>query len=662
MLIRSLRVRNYRCILDESLGCDELTALVGPNGSGKSSFINALELFYSPTPRISPDDFYAKDINQDIEIEVTFAGLSTAASGLFAPYMQGDELSVVRVFSMDDGRATGRFHGSSLQLREFAAVRALEKASLQRAPYTELRVAHPELPTWTNQQAALDAMANWEALPANQAACVRMRDDGQFFGFTGVGRGYLGRYTTWILVPAVRDADDDATEAKGSVISQLMDLVVRTTLSRRQELQDLRTRTNTDYRQLMDPANLTELDALRTGLSTTLATYAPGAGVAISWQPTGDIELPLPRAELRLAEDGFESSVARTGHGLQRAFILTLLQHLSKARSTAAADAADALSEGEGADFEDAIDQELPDLVLAIEEPELYQHPNRQRHLSRVLLDLASGRLPGVAGRTQVLYTTHSPLFVGIDRFDQVRRVRKERLETNLPKVTRVASTSLDLVAAELHRAAAAEGAPFTGETLRPRLQPLMTPWMNEGFFADVVVLVEGEDDRAAILGQALADGVSLESEGIAVIPCLGKCSLDRPYVVFSQLGLPVYMLWDSDQGCDQQSQEANKATNKGLLRLVNEELEDWPHFVHAGAACFTDDLEATMEREIGPETYLRLLSAEQARFGFPKRAQAQKNPTVVQAVIAGARAEGRESTTLRTIVERILALRTAAA
>ena len=70
MLIQSLRIRNYRCILDETLGCDELTALVGPNGSGKSSFINALELFYSPTPRFAIDDYYAKDSGQDIEIEV----------------------------------------------------------------------------------------------------------------------------------------------------------------------------------------------------------------------------------------------------------------------------------------------------------------------------------------------------------------------------------------------------------------------------------------------------------------------------------------------------------------------------------------------------------------------------------------------------------------
>ncbi len=59
---------------------------------------------------------------------------------------------------------------------------------------------------------------------------------------------------------------------------------------------------------------------------------------------------------------------------------------------------------------------QLPNLVLAIEEPELYQHPSRQRHLASVLLNLAEGALPGVAKNTQVIYTTHSPLFVGLDR------------------------------------------------------------------------------------------------------------------------------------------------------------------------------------------------------------------------------------------------------
>ena len=53
-----------------------------------------------------------------------------------------------------------------------------------------------------------------------------------------------------------------------------------------------------------------------------------------------------------------------------------------------------------------------------------------------------------------------------------------------------------------------------------------MTPWMSEGFFADVAVLVEGEDDRAAILGVAKSKGIDLESSGIAVIPAAEKPAL----------------------------------------------------------------------------------------------------------------------------------------
>ena len=41
-----------------------------------------------------------------------------------------------------------------------------------------------------------------------------------------------------------------------------------------------------------------------------------------------------------------------------------------------------------------------------------------------------------------------------------------------------------------------------------------MTPWMNEGFFADVVVLVEGEGDRSVIHATAQADGVDLGRHG----------------------------------------------------------------------------------------------------------------------------------------------------
>lgn len=39
MIIKSVRVSNFRALLEETLNCESLTALVGPNGSGKSSFL-----------------------------------------------------------------------------------------------------------------------------------------------------------------------------------------------------------------------------------------------------------------------------------------------------------------------------------------------------------------------------------------------------------------------------------------------------------------------------------------------------------------------------------------------------------------------------------------------------------------------------------------------
>ena len=55
MLIQNVQVKNFRSILNESLPCDSLTALVGRNGSGESSFLSALELFYNPTARVTPE-------------------------------------------------------------------------------------------------------------------------------------------------------------------------------------------------------------------------------------------------------------------------------------------------------------------------------------------------------------------------------------------------------------------------------------------------------------------------------------------------------------------------------------------------------------------------------------------------------------------------------
>jgi len=651
MIINSLHVQNFRSLLAEKLDCHDLTVLVGRNGTGKSSFLRALEIFYDPTATVSVEDFYADDSTKEILVSVTFSSLSEEERKLFEPYLDDDQLTVARVFALSGGNKSGTYHGMRLQNPEFSPVRDAGGKKDITNKYKELReqAKYSSLPVAKSADDALSALKEWGS--ANSASCVRQRDDGQFFGFTEVGQGYLGRHTRFIRIPAVRDAVDDATERRGSCVTELMDLVVRSTLANRADFVALKEETQKKYKDVMDPGKLTELTELQSQLTETLKCYAPEASVSLEWANLTDLDFPLPKAEVKIQEDGYRASVQRTGHGLQRAFILTMLQHLVVAKGTPRS--SDSSGESEGKTEESGVPA-LPSLVLAIEEPELYQHPSRQRHMAAILSKLAIGTIPGVAKKTQVLYTTHSPLFVGLDRFDQINLLRKEDHTGGKPRITKVTKTALDSVAEELWVAGGKQGDKYTADTLRPRLQAVLTPWVNEGFFADVTVLVEGEDDRAAILGAAKVMGHDFDSSGIAVIPCVGKSNLDRPLVIFRQFGIPVYLMWDSDHG----EKDAKPDSNRYLLRLLGQAEDDWPNQVMEDYACFKVNLEQTLSDEIGKESFDQFLSEVQGELGIPKRSHALKNPIALERVIAKASSKDKTSPTLKKVVESILALK----
>lgn len=664
VIIESVHVKNYRSILDETLQCESLTALVGANGVGKSSFLKALDLFYNPSPKIESEDFYNRDINAEIAVAITFTDLSSEAKELFSNYIQDDKLTVERVFEMDSGKVDSKYHGATLQCPDFQGIRdglAVKDRGKTAKEALEAVRAKPDFNSllgWSTLGAVEENLKQWEAEHSDK--CTRQRDDGQFFGFKEVARGYFGRFTRFLFIPAVRDASDDTTEGRGSVLTELMDLVIRSTLANKEEVTKFKEETQKQYQEIMNISNLTELTTLADQMTSTLKTFVPDAKVDLQWQSLSELDIPMPKANVKLIEDGYSTDVARTGHGLQRAFILTMLQHLALAQTTTAV-----LDEGK----EKPPVAKLPNLVLAIEEPELYQHPNRQRHLAKIFLQLAIGKTPGVAEKTQIIYGTHSPLFVGIDRIDQIRLLRKISNGGGKPKITKVISTSLSEVAETAWTAYGKPGQKYTGSTILPRLQAIMTPWMNEGFFSDVAVLVEGEDDRAAILGAAKAMGYELEGNGFSVIPCGGKTNIDRPYIIFYKLGIPVYIIWDSDYGkgetegvcekCEQPlDKKADPNENRRLLRLIGKDETDWPECIEDTFACFKYDLGTTLKNDIGGELFERCLEECKSSFCIYKRRHAIKNPNVITEIIKKAEEQGHPSRAFRTIVEKILALK----
>jgi len=660
MIIKALHVQNFRSIKDETLECDKLTALVGPNGAGKSSFLKALDMFYTVIASYTEDDYYAKDTTEDILITITFTGLAEEEKKLFQKYVEGGDLTVEKEMKWPPGKGSQKYYGTSLQNSEFDKFRKAQSAKERKEAYEELRALskYSELPKWTKQDDATKKLKEWEE--SNLDTCTRQRDEGQFFGFKEVGEAHLERYTKFLLIPAVRDASEDAAEGKGRVLSEIMDLVVRSVLAQREDVKKLQEDTQKKYEKITEPSNLIELKTLEDSLTDTLRTYVPDTQVNLTWLKAENIEIPMPKADIKLVEDNYPSPVERTGHGLQRAFILTMLQHLAVAQApmqesgdekqpiTDNAAKVEPLSKGKIV---------MPNLILGIEEPELYQHPNRQRHLSKILFKLATGSIKGVAAQTQVIYSTHSPLFVDIERFKHLRILRKKLAENNKPKQTKVFHTNLDEIVKIIEKADGKPEGTYTGETLELRLKTLMTPWMNEGFFADVAVLVEGEEDRAAILGTASTLEYDFESIGISVIPCMGKNNIDRPTAIFRELEIPVYAIWDSDEG----GVDSKLEENYRLLRLFSHEIEDWPEKITPSFACFKKTLQFKLQDELGKEFFDIAIKSCLKKYSITRKAQALKNPIIIQEILTKAKAESRKSVMLEQIVENIVALKKSA-
>ena len=113
------------------------------------------------------------------------------------------------------------------------------------------------------------------------------------------------------------------------------------------------------------------LDDISLALQTRISEWAhPDARLRLQWKqdPDKSVRVEEPWAHILAGEGDFEGQLARFGHGLQRSYLLALLQEL------AGTDAAGGAT-----------------LILACEEPELYQHPPQARHLAAVLNRLSRG-------------------------------------------------------------------------------------------------------------------------------------------------------------------------------------------------------------------------------------------------------------------------------
>ena len=607
MIIKTSRAI-YRSIKNETLVWGNRTVLVGENGAGKSNFLKAPELFFASSVKsVAEADYHAGKVANLIEVELTFGDLDERALRDFGLYVWDGLLRVMRRFD-EDGES--KYYSWSKQHQPFAVIRKVPLAADRRAPYTELRQreGYTDLPAWVSFPKADQAMREWER--SGRVKCEWSLDKWDTSG-TNNEMSRLSRYIRFVPIPAVLDASDEAEDKGSSAVKELMDAILRAKLESHDGWQDLNADIGRRYDGIAGELLQTSGKELQNELTDVLQMYAPNSAVKFDLERGGPLSLRPPLARLSLTEDGHQTTVDRAGHGTQRSLIIALLGMLARTRAKA------------------TTDHLGPTLVFSIEEPEIFQHPARQRYIARALKELAKVDESLSTPRVQVVFATHSLHFLPTDRIDDVRVIRKKAMEGE-PGRSIVASLNLGECAEKLG---------MSVETLHKDLRRRLPQSLNEGFFTGLVVLVEGDADQVVLEVVAERLGYDFDELDIRLIPCSGKPGIPKPFVIFSELKVPTYVIFDGD------NDGLNGTDNEKLVRLLGLDDEAFEQIVTDKATCFPGKMEETLNSDWGEERFHQ---------GVPKNREAY------QSVVEKAYYDGKRSDTIERVVRRIVNLRLA--
>ncbi len=633
MRIKKLRIENFRSFSDQEFALNRYTCFVGPNGAGKSTVLCALNVFFkeqdssaTDTSKLCDEDFFARQTDKPIRITVTFDDLSNEAKSELSDYVRQDELVVTAEahFDPDSGIAQVRHFGQRLGMAEFRpyfeAMKVNANAVELNGIYSKLQETFTDLPAARSKDAKADALRQYESEHPDKR--VLIPSDDNFYGINSTGK--LSPFVQWVYVPAVKDAGQEGQEAKNTAFGRLIARTVRSRTNFDEDIRVLKEETLTKYKELLEK-NRAGLNDISESLQKRLEAWThPNVRIGMEWlsDPNKSVQVAQPVAGIKTGEGDFLGSLARMGHGLQRSYLLALLQEL------AASDAPDA-----------------PTMILACEEPELYQHPPQARHLADVFLQLAQGN-------NQVLVTTHSPLFVSGDGFENVRLVRTPTRTNG----SQVASLTFHTLCTRI-RTALGEDPGRKLEGLIAKIHQALRPHVSEMFFTRIPILVEGLEDASYVTTALHLSGewADFRRLGCHLIPVNGKDKLIQPLAIAKELGIPVFVIFDADGDTVKADHRArHEKDNKALMHLLNVTESAFPakNVLGHDHAIWHTSLTQIVEADFGADCNKY---KESARLHYAQEGGLEKHDFFIADWLSEAHADGRSATTLAELCTAIL-------
>jgi putative ATP-dependent endonuclease of OLD family len=397
--LKRVKIKNFRCLADVEVHFDDVTTLIGPNGVGKSTVLRALDWFFngSKADPLQDEDCTQGADSDEVVVEVEFNSLTERDRNELGHYVpDGVDRFIAWRFRSHGGAE--RMTANAKAYEPFSAVRSAGGPGAILSTYRNLREARSDLdlPAARSAGQVENALRSWELAHPDQLTNAPVDLTTNFFGFNSQAK--MAGLFDFVLVTADLRAKEEVLDNRSSIIGRILERTIDRTVADA-ELAELAARVQESQQRIFERNFQDQLAKISGDLTAAVQQYAGGRIISVS-NDNLDVKPPKTHFTVNVSDHDVTTSVVRQGHGFQRTLLISALQLLAQS--------------GTAGDSNGTI-------CMAIEEPELYQHPIQAQAFAEVLRLLAEDRSQGI----QVAYATHSPYFITPGKFHQVRRMTR---------------------------------------------------------------------------------------------------------------------------------------------------------------------------------------------------------------------------------------------
>lgn len=469
MKISRIYIENYRSIKKLDFMPGNYCVLIGENNAGKSNILKAVNLVLGetwPTDRtFSEEDFYNQDTSSDIKIQVYLDEITEVWRNKCKCNVAGLELRC-KAYK----RKTGTKPAGTLTTDFVCIDNKGNVCKYPASPYEEGK-------KYTGQYYPLSVTKDIrEKIP---------------FIYVDVLRDYNKQDPSnrWsILRRLLNDINTSLTSDKSTVSVETPTGKVKMT---RKAAFELKIKEAYDY---LKTDQFVEIEKkIKDNSLEQMGIDSDEGDLSIRFD-TYDPMNVFKNLQLFVDQMGITTTADMVGAGLQSAIVIAIFRTYEEIKK-------------EGA-------------IFAIEEPEVFLHPQKQRYFNNILTKLS--------GNNQIFITTHSPTFVRLYKPEEVCLIRRN----NNTGTTAVICDKEKIIDTEKRAL---------------QIENYFDNQRNELFFAKGIVLVEGATEKFTFPYVSMHSEIDIDRYGISIIECGGKGNLLTFAKVADAFDIPFIVIADDD-------------------------------------------------------------------------------------------------------------------